>query len=142
LKAAAAALGLALGLGCGAPATPPRPASSAAAGPAVLVAEPPTFDFGRVLPDRAVRKEFRLKNLGRDVVSIESVATDCGCMVVGEYARQLAPGASTGLTVQLHTPPQPGTLVRTLVVKTAGAQPTLLELRVRATVVGEGAGGA
>ncbi len=99
--------------------------------------EPAAFDFGRVLPGRSVQKEFRLRNLGRDALPIDSVTTDCGCMVVGEYARVLPPGASTGLTVMLTTPPQPGPLLRTLVVRTGGAHPASVALHVRATVVEE-----
>jgi hypothetical protein len=41
------------------------------------------------------------------------------------------------LTVQLQTPPQPGTLVRNVVVKTAAPNPTSLQLTLRATVVGD-----
>jgi hypothetical protein len=129
--------------GCGAPAPAPTPAP---AGPptsgaaATLVVEPAAFDFGRVLPERTLHKEFRLRNLGPQEAAIDSVTTDCGCMVVGDYARRLAAGASTSLKVQLQTPPQPGELVRSLVVKASGASPATVELRLRATVVAETAG--
>jgi hypothetical protein len=142
---AAAALAAALFGGCGgqSPAPTPAPPASPSTGAAsALAVEPASFDFGRVLPGRVLHKEFQLRNLGRATVAIDSVTTDCGCLIVGEYARQLAPGASTVLMVDLHTPPQPGALVRTLVVRTGGANPASLELRLRATVVGEGPGGA
>ena len=136
---AAAALAALLAAGCSGPApAPPPPSPAAAAGEApALVLEPAAFDFGRVLPQRALHKDFQLRNLGRTTVAIDSVTTDCGCMIVGPYARQLAPGASTVLTVELQTPPGAGTVVRALVVRTAGANPTSLELKLRATVVGE-----
>jgi hypothetical protein len=119
--------------------TPPAPpaASPSAAAPAVvstLSAEPSAFDFGRVLPGRTLQKEFRLRNLGAHPLVIESVTTDCGCMVTGEYARELAPGGSTALTVALTTPTQPGRLVRSVVVRTA-TPPGTLALTVAATVV-------
>jgi hypothetical protein len=136
--AAAVLLGLGLGAGCAGPPPAPAPSPSAAASAAAsLAVEPASFDFGRVLPGRTLHKEFQLRNLGRQAVAIESVTTDCGCMVVGEYARELAAGAATKLTVQLQTPEQPGTVVRSLVVRTGGASPASVELRVRATVVGE-----
>ena len=135
---AAAALGALLAGGCAAPASSPAPPSGSAAPAAVAVAfEPAAFDFGRVLPDRALQKDFRLRNLGRDPVAIDAVTTDCGCLVVGSYARQLAPGASTVLTVQLQTPAQPGPLVRNVLVKTAAPNRASLQLQVRATVVGD-----
>jgi hypothetical protein len=133
LTAAAGALALQVACTAGAP-----PAGGAAASPppaavsAPLVAEPAGFDFGRVLPAHSVQKEFRLRNLGRQPVVIENVATDCGCMVVGEYAKELPAGGSTPLTVLLHTPPQPGLVQRTVVVRTPGGN---LPLPIRATVV-------
>jgi hypothetical protein len=54
--------------------------------------------------------------------------------VTGDYARRLAPGASTVLTVVLTTPPQPGRLVRSVVVRTASPAGSLA-LSVAATVV-------
>ena len=139
--AAALALALALGAGCGgsAPAPGSPPPAPPAGGPASLALEPAAFDFGRVLPGRVLRKDFQLRNLGRGTVAIDSVTTDCGCLIVGRYARELPPGASTTLTIELHTPEGAGSLVRTLVVRAGGASPASLELKVRATVVGEGA---
>jgi hypothetical protein len=138
-RGAWAALGALLAGGCGGPAAAPSPAPSGATAPAAsaVAFEPASFDFGRVLPDRSLQKDFRLRNLGRAPVAIDAVTTDCGCLVVGAYARQLAPGASTVLTVQLQTPAQPGTLVRNVVVKTAAPNPTSLQLTLRATVVGD-----
>ena len=136
---AAALLAALLGAGCGgpAPASPPPPPAAAGGAAPALVLEPASFDFGRVLPERALHKDFQLRNLGRDAVAIDSVTTDCGCMIVGPYARLLAAGASTVLTVELQTPPAAGTVMRTLVVRTGGATPTSLELKLRATVVGQ-----
>ena len=138
MRAAAAAGALALQVACTAGAPSPgasasSPAAAASAGVSVaLIAEPSGFDFGRVLPDRSVQKEFRLRNLGTRPVVIENVATDCGCMVVGEYAKELPAGGTTPLTVLLHTPPQPGLVQRTVVVRTPAGN---LPLPIRATVV-------
>jgi hypothetical protein len=132
---AAAAAALAAQVACTAPAVQPGTGAPGAAPPAAaapLVAEPPGFDFGRVLPDRSVQKEFRLRNLGQQALVIENVATDCGCMVVGEYARELPAGGTTQLTVLLNTPPQPGVVQRTVVVRTAAGS---LPVPIRATVV-------
>jgi uncharacterized protein DUF1573 len=138
-RAAAAAAALAVSLSCNAGRSGPSPGAAApppVAGSALpLAAEPASFDFGRVLPRHSVQKEFRLRNLGRDTLAIDSVVTDCGCMVVGEYARALPPGGSTALTVMLETPPSPGTVQRSLVVKTPAGS---LQVRIRATVVGDG----
>jgi hypothetical protein len=133
LRLAAAAGALALLAACTAAPPGAAPASPPAATVAApLSAEPAGFDFGRVLPGREVQKEFRLRNLSGQPVVIENVATDCGCMVVGEYAKELPAGGSTPLTVLLHTPPQPGLVQRTVVVRTPQGT---LPVPIRATVV-------
>lgn len=136
---AAAAVAAVLAISCGEARLPaPRPSPQAAAPrPLVLAAEPSVFDFGRVLPGRSVRKEFRLRNLGRQEIAIESVTTDCGCLVAGEYARRLPPGGSTSLTVMLQVPAEPGRVERTVVVRTGGPAAESLALRLRATVVAD-----
>jgi len=134
--AAAAALGLLLAA-CGGAAGPPpaTPPPSSARAVSLLAAEPAEFDFGRVLPARALQKQFTLRNLGREPLSIASVTTDCGCLVVGEYARELRPGAATSLTLVLNTPQQPGSLQRNVVVRTAAPHEESLGIRLLATVV-------
>lgn len=133
---AAALLASVLALSCGAPPPPaaPPPAASRPRLPALAV-EPPAFDFGRLLPGRTVRKEFRLRNLGPSEVAIESVTTDCGCVVAGEYARRLPPGGATALAVMLQAPDKPGRVERAVVVRAAGET---LALKLRATVVADG----
>ncbi len=123
---------------CSPPATPPSTAPSPAAAAAravTLAATPETFDFGRVLPGRTLQKEFRLRNLGPRPLQIVAVSTDCGCMVAGDYDKELPPGGSTALKVELTTPAQPGRLVRTVVVRTATPDASALALTVAATVV-------
>lgn len=132
---AAALLASVLALACGSP--PPPAAPPARSGPRLpaLAAEPPGFDFGRLLPGRTVRKEFRLRNLGPSALAIESVTTDCGCVVTGGYARHLPPGGATALTVMLEAPGRPGLVERAVVVRSGGET---LALKLRATVVAEG----
>jgi len=141
LRAPRAAGLLLLLAACGPAAAPPPSAAPASARPlaSVLAAEPEEFDFGRVLPGRPLQKQFTLRNLGRAPLTIASVTTDCGCLVVGDYARQLGPGAATTLTLVLHTPEQPGRVLRNVVVRTAAPHEESLGLRLRATVVAEGA---
>jgi hypothetical protein len=129
---AAALLAAALALSCGAPSAPPSPPPSAARRAPALVAEPAAFDFGRLLPGRSVRKEFRLRNLGPAELAVESVTTDCGCVVTGTYARRLPPGGATALAVTLEAPAKPGPVERTVLVRTRGET---LALKLRATVV-------
>lgn len=111
-------------------------AGSGAAAPAALAVEPAGFDFGRVLAGRRVQKRFSLRNLGRETLALE-VMSDCGCIIAGEYARQLPPGASTALTVVLETPRQPGPVRRTVIVRTSNPDGSV-PVPIRATVVPAG----
>jgi hypothetical protein len=126
-------------LGAGFACSPPPPGAQSPAPAApralTLAATPEGFDFGRVLPGRTLQKEFRLRNLGARPLHIVEVSTDCGCMVTGEYAREIPPGGSTALTVTLTTPSRPGRLERMVVVRTAAPDAAALALRMAATVV-------
>jgi hypothetical protein len=132
-----------LAAACG-PSAPPSPAPGAPpptfAPAPVLSVEPVQFDFGRVLPNRRLQKQFTLRNLGREALTITSVVTDCGCLVADDYARALAPGASTTLTLILTTPEEAGPLLRNVVVHAASPRAESVGLTLRAVVVAEGAG--
>jgi hypothetical protein len=145
MRAEAALLLLSAGLlsACG-PSAPPSPAAGATpatpAPTAHLAFEPPAFDFGRVLPGRPMRKQFTLRNLTGEAVAVTSVTTDCGCLLVGDHPRMLAPGAAAPLTIQLTTPDHAGPVVRNVVVHTGTAGAETVGLTLRATVIAEGNG--
>ena len=127
-------------LACG-PATPPPPAQGAPPAtfaPAPLLSvEPASFDFGRVLPRRQLQKQFTLRNITNEPLTITSVVTDCGCLVVGDYARALAPGASAPLTLLLTTPEEAGPLLRNVVVHTGAPREQSVGLTLKAVVTEE-----
>jgi hypothetical protein len=106
------------------------------AGPRIRV-EPAGFDFGRVLPRRALRKEFRLRNLGDQVLVIGRVSGSCRCTAAEADAASLEPGASTPLRVELETPEAPGSIEESVVVRSNDPEIPLLEIVLRATVVAE-----
>lgn len=108
----------------------------AAADPAPRIrVEPEGFDFGRVLPRRTLRKEFRLLNLGEGPLEITGVSKSCGCTraVVGETT--LAPGASTTLNVEVETRTSHGRIQQQVIVRSNDPQTPLLEVKLTATVV-------
>jgi len=128
---------------CG-PSAPPPPAPGASpATPAAapgLAFEPAAFDFGRVRPGRQMQKQFTLRNLTGAAIAITSVTTDCGCLVVGDHPRTLAPGAAAPLTLRLSMPDHAGPVVRNVVVHTGAAGAETVGLTLRATVIAEGDG--
>lgn len=117
-------------------------AALAVAAPAVRAEEgarlridPASFDFGRALPERTLRKEFTLRNLGdRDLV-IGGVSTTCGCTAAVAGEKTIAPGRSTPLSVTLQTRDYRGRVERRVLVRSNDAKTPLAEIVVSVTVV-------
>ena len=108
------------------------------AGGARLSAEPSSFDFGNVLPEKTLQRDIVLRNVGGAALVINDVSTTCNCTVVGGYARTLATGASTSLRVELTTPRLPGPLEQAITIETNDPDQPRVEVKVRATVMGSG----
>jgi len=99
--------------------------------------EPESFDFGRVLPRRTLRKEFRLLNLGEQPLQISEISKSCGCTraVVGETT--LDPGAATTLNVEVETRMARGRIEQRVIIRSNDPQTPLLEVKLTATVVAD-----
>jgi hypothetical protein len=109
----------------------------AAPAPAVRVA-PASFDFGRTLPHRTLRKEFTLRNAGERDLVIEKVTTSCGCTAAIAGETTLKPGRTTPLTVTLETRDGRGRIERKVLVRSNDPATPLLEVAVSATVAEPG----
>ena len=96
--------------------------------------EPETFDFGKALPARTLRKEFTLSNFGDAALVIENVSTTCGCTAALASDTKLAPGSSTVLRVTLETRSYSGKLERQVLVRSNDPNTPLLTVKVSATV--------
>jgi len=107
-----------------------------ARGPRIRV-EPTTFDFGKVRPGHALRREFRVRNLGDQPLVIERISRSCRCTSAETDVSTLEPGASTPLRVGLETPRKAGPVEERVVIRTNDPETPLLELRLLATVVEE-----
>lgn len=111
----------------------PRPAP-APASPRIAV-EPASFDFGKAVRNRTLRKEFTLRNFGNADLVIERVTTTCGCTVAEGYSNVLKPGRSTALRVSLETRSYSGRMTRSVLIKSNDPTNALLEVKVEAAVV-------
>jgi hypothetical protein len=108
-------------------------AGTPAAAPAIRV-EPESFDFGRTLPGRTLRKEFTLRNAGDAELVIDGVTTTCGCTAAIAGAKRLPPGRSTPLSVTLETRDSRGRVERRVLVRSNDPKTPLVEVKVEATV--------
>ena len=111
-------------------------AAEEARGPRIRI-EPESFDFGRVLPERTLRKEFRLRNLGDEALVIERISKSCGCTEATTDVSTLEPGESTPLRVTVETRSAPGRVEHEVLVRSNDPVTPALEIRLRATVVAE-----
>lgn len=122
------------------PITPTTPVQSVSPdGPRIAV-EPPSFDFGKVLPQKSVSREFAIRNFGKQDLVIDGVSTSCGCTVTDPpppVKMVLKPGASRPLRVTLTTPANPGRISKSVLVKSNDPDHAAFEVKLTATVVAE-----
>jgi len=85
-----------------APATRPATTRRSSDHPSARVDEP-NYNFGVMYAGPDISHTFRFRNVGSSPLHIEYVWASCGCVVPGDYARTVAPGATWELPVTLKT---------------------------------------
>jgi hypothetical protein len=103
------------------------------AAPSIRV-EPESFDFGKALPGKTLRKDFTIRNFGEADLVIESVSTTCGCTAALSAQSRVAPGGRTALRVTFETRSYSGTIERQVLVRSNDPKTPVVRLRVSATV--------
>ena len=96
--------------------------------------EPEGFDFGRALPGKTLRKEFRIRNYGDAPLVIEGVTTSCGCTAAIATETNIEPGGSTVLRVTLETRRYSGRVEREVLLRSNDPKAPRVAVRVSATV--------
>jgi Protein of unknown function (DUF1573) len=99
-----------------------------------ISADPESFDFGKALQGKTLRKDFTLRNYGEAELVIENVSTTCGCTAALASEKQVKPGGSTLLRVTLETRRYSGKVERQVLVRSNDPKTPLLTVRVSATV--------
>jgi hypothetical protein len=141
VKRAGTALSLAVALvyalvGVGSPLTAqPVPTPTPASGPRIAV-EPEEFDFGKVLSNRKVSKEFRIRNFGAADLVIEKVSATCNCTATQVESKVVKPGQSTALNVTFDTRSTLGPVQGSVAIRSNDSTQGTVELKIRATVTG------
>jgi len=102
-----------------------------------IAVEPRSFDFGNVLPEKKLSKEFTIRNFGSAPLEIENVSTTCGCTAALAGTKRVEPGGSTPLRVTFQTRRFSGKVERRVLVRSNDPETPLFEVKVGATV-GEG----
>ena len=120
------------------PAPPVTPVPSVPPDAPRIAVEPPSFDFGKVLPEKALSREFAIRNFGKQDLVVDNVSTSCGCTVTDPpppVKMVLKPGASQPLRVTLTTPANPGRISKSVLVKSNDPGHAVFEIKLQATVV-------
>jgi hypothetical protein len=115
---------------------PPSPEPAAAPAPRLAV-EPAAFDFGRVLPERTLSRQFSLRNFGSADLTIERVSTTCGCTAALLDDKVVKPGGRATLRVTLETRKYNGKVRRSVLIKSNDPQHPTTEIKLEATVAPE-----
>jgi len=96
--------------------------------------EPESFDFGKTLPGKVLRKELAIRNFGDATLVIEGVSTTCGCTAALTAESRVAPGGSTSLRITFETRSYSGRVERQVLVRSNDPKMPVLEVRLSATV--------
>jgi uncharacterized membrane protein YphA (DoxX/SURF4 family) len=84
-----------------------------------LLCENVVWNFGSIdsVGTSRISHEFTLHNESKEPVTIKNVQSACGCMVAQNYDKELAPGSSTKLKVDVQLPSTPGPFNKNLAVQ-------------------------
>lgn len=110
-------------------------------GPGIEVA-PEDHDFGRVPQNTKLEKEFEIRNIGTEELSIGRISTSCGCTAALTAEKFVKPGESTTLEVTVETRMYKGEIQRTVSVASNAANSKITQIRVKAFVVEESTEGS
>lgn len=92
------------------------------------------YDFGKVNEGESVKYTFKFKNNGTETLIIENVKSTCGCTLTGEYNKEVQPGASGEIPVELMTDGYPGEMSKIIKVLTNIPEKKEIGLTLQGTV--------
>jgi hypothetical protein len=111
----------------------PSPTPAPGRAPRIAV-EPARFDFGRVLADHTLSKQFSIRNFGSADLVIERVSTTCGCTAALMVSKVVKPGGRASLRVTFDTTSLTGKVARSVLIRSNDPAREVLELTLEATV--------
>lgn len=79
------------------------------------------IDFGKVPADKKIVREFVVKNVGKSVLNITSVAPSCGCTTV-DFPKTIAAGKSGKIKLQVETGQGSGVRTKTVTINSDDPQ--------------------
>lgn len=102
-------------------------------GPGVVF-DTPVHDYGRVMSGPNVAHDFWFTNPGTDVLRVTNVRTSCGCTTAGAWDREIPPGESGRIPIQISTAKVSGKFSKTITVDTNVKESPQVMLRIEGEV--------
>jgi copper(I)-binding protein len=107
--------------------------STNAVGPKIQFATP-VYDFGRVRSGEPIKYTFVFTNIGDRLLILNSVQPQCGCTTAGEWTKQVEPGNTGSIPIQVNTYGYNGPVIKQVTVTcNVTNQPTLF-LQLKGTL--------
>jgi len=104
-----------------------------ASGPIIFCAEP-TLDFGMVEPGSTIRHAFILENRGDQPLLIKKIHAPCGCTTFKLHTKEILPGESLALPVELDLRGRKGPQNRGVYVESNASNQKVTTLALRGEV--------
>src|ERR1019366_4684129 len=86
-----------------------------AAGPKIQF-ETPIYDFGKVRSGEPIKHTFVFTNTGDGLLILNAVQPQCGCTAAGEWTKQVEPGNTGSIPIQVNTYGYNGTVIKQVTV--------------------------
>jgi hypothetical protein len=118
--------GLAAAMATGSDAKAQTTKSALISGPKIQFAQP-NFNFGKVDSGQIVKHDFIFTNTGNQRLEITEARPSCGCMTVGTWDKQVEPGETGVIQIELNSSGYAGPVTKAVtVICNDPAQPTVI----------------
>lgn len=104
-----------------------------ATGPKITFAEP-VYDFGEVKRGEVVRHTFVFTNTGNETLKILGVRPSCGCTAAGDWNKEVAPGRTGSIPIQLSSAGFGGVIAKSVAVTCNDPTQANLHLQIKGKV--------
>jgi hypothetical protein len=108
-------------------------ASANVLGPKIQFATP-IYDFGRVRAGDPIRYTFVFTNTGDRLLILNAVQPQCGCTTAGDWTKQVEPGCTGSIPIQVNTFGYVGQVVKQVTVTCNVANQSVVSLQLKGTL--------
>ena len=92
------------------------------------------FDFGKAKPADTLRHDFIFTNTGNATLEVTGVQPGCGCTTAGAWDRQIEPGKTGKIPIQLNPSSFSGSIAKLVTVTCNDPVQATYQLQVRAAI--------